>query len=99
MRRLISGPGVFICDGCVALCNQVISDGPPPAPHRGWIARRLGRRKKPIVWQEADRVADTRDAGPGAGRRQALWAVVVDATTIIFLGALEVGKHMFGREL
>ncbi len=32
VRRLVAGPGVFICDGCVALCAQLI-DGPPnPAP-------------------------------------------------------------------
>ena len=29
VRRLVAGPGVFICDGCVALCGQLI-DGPPP---------------------------------------------------------------------
>ena len=28
VRRLVAGPGVFICDGCVALCAQLI-DGPP----------------------------------------------------------------------
>jgi hypothetical protein len=32
VRRLVAGPGVFICDGCVALCAQ-LTDGPPsPAP-------------------------------------------------------------------
>ncbi len=28
VTRLVAGPGVFICDGCVALCAQLI-DGPP----------------------------------------------------------------------
>ena len=33
VRRLVAGPGVFICDGCVALCAQLV-DGPPAAtPH------------------------------------------------------------------
>jgi ribosomal protein L37AE/L43A len=32
VKRLVAGPGVFICDGCVALCAQLV-DGPPnPAP-------------------------------------------------------------------
>ena len=30
VRRLVAGPGVFICDGCVALCAQLV-DGPPSA--------------------------------------------------------------------
>ena len=28
VKRLISGPGVFICDECVGLCNEIISDEP-----------------------------------------------------------------------
>ena len=32
VRKLVAGPGVYICDGCVALCAQLV-DGPPnPAP-------------------------------------------------------------------
>jgi ClpX C4-type zinc finger len=37
VRRLVAGPGVYICDRCVALCNEVLSTGegprcePPPA--------------------------------------------------------------------
>ncbi|HVH64699.1 MAG TPA: ClpX C4-type zinc finger protein [Candidatus Acidoferrum sp.] len=57
VNRLIAGPGVFICDACVALCNQIIGEEPPPPqpvqPHRrGWIARvvRRGPRGfKPIT--------------------------------------------------
>ena len=33
VRRLVAGPGVFICDGCVALCAQLIDGPPSPAPH------------------------------------------------------------------
>ena len=32
VRRLVAGPGVFICDGCVALCVQLIDGPPSPAP-------------------------------------------------------------------
>lgn len=28
IQRLIAGPGVFICDECVLLCEQVLSDDP-----------------------------------------------------------------------
>jgi ATP-dependent protease Clp ATPase subunit len=31
-RRLVAGPGVFICDGCVALCAQLIDGPPSPTP-------------------------------------------------------------------
>ncbi|WP_448623613.1 ClpX C4-type zinc finger protein [Geodermatophilus sp. URMC 64] len=44
VERLVAGPGVFICDECVALCSQVIADterivaegGPRPAPVAPW---------------------------------------------------------------
>ena len=33
VRRLVAGPGVFICDGCVALCAQLVDGPSSPAPH------------------------------------------------------------------
>ena len=32
VRRLVAGPGVFICDGCVALCAQLVDGPPSPTP-------------------------------------------------------------------
>ena len=36
VARLVAGPGVYICDRCIALCNEVLAEsGPrtdPPAP-------------------------------------------------------------------
>ena len=32
VRKLVAGPGVFICDRCIELCNEVIRDERPPAP-------------------------------------------------------------------
>jgi hypothetical protein len=58
VRRLIAGPGgVYICDGCVRLCNEIIAHDGPDAPlQRGdgtprtrpcrttpWWQRLLGR--------------------------------------------------------
>ena len=31
--RLVAGPGVFICDECVALCTELIKGKPAPGPH------------------------------------------------------------------
>lgn len=31
VERLIAGPGVFICDECVQLCERVLSDQPLPS--------------------------------------------------------------------
>jgi hypothetical protein len=32
VSRLVAGPGVYICDRCVALCNEVLASGPRPEP-------------------------------------------------------------------
>jgi ATP-dependent protease Clp ATPase subunit len=43
VRKLVAGPGVFICDQCVELCNEAIhTEGPPtPGPSvRSQITRR-----------------------------------------------------------
>jgi ClpX C4-type zinc finger len=33
VRRLVAGPGVYICNECVALCAQLVDGPPSPAPH------------------------------------------------------------------
>ena len=33
--KLIGGPGVYICDVCVAACNRIL-DGKPAPPFPGW---------------------------------------------------------------
>lgn len=37
VARLVAGPGVFICDSCVALSDQVIREAGPPEPSRSHI--------------------------------------------------------------
>jgi hypothetical protein len=35
VKKLVAGPGVYICDACVALCSRVLS-GKPTAAFAGW---------------------------------------------------------------
>ena len=37
VEKLIGGPGVYICDACVGLCNRIL-DGKPAPPFPGWAA-------------------------------------------------------------
>ena len=30
VRKLVAGPGVYICNQCVELCNEVLRKEPPP---------------------------------------------------------------------
>lgn len=33
LLRIIAGPnGVYICAECIALCNQILAEAPPPTP-------------------------------------------------------------------
>ena len=45
VRKLIAGPGVYICDECVDLCNEILDEelfesGPSAAPAAAPTARR-----------------------------------------------------------
>jgi ATP-dependent protease Clp ATPase subunit len=31
VERLIAGPGVYICDACVGLCDEILADQPIPS--------------------------------------------------------------------
>jgi hypothetical protein len=35
VAKLVAGPGVHICDACVALCTRILTDK-PTAPFAGW---------------------------------------------------------------
>jgi len=35
VKKLIGGPGVYICDQCVGLCNKILAGKPAP-PFPGW---------------------------------------------------------------
>jgi hypothetical protein len=37
VEKLIGGPGVYICDACVELCNRILAGKPAP-PFAGWDA-------------------------------------------------------------
>lgn len=34
VKKLIAGPAVFICDGCVGLCDKIIAETPDPDPSK-----------------------------------------------------------------
>lgn len=43
VRKLIAGPTVFICDGCVDLCNDIIRfEQTGICPHRDMLASDIG---------------------------------------------------------
>lgn len=41
-RKLVAGPGVYICDQCIELCNEVLKEDSAPIPSTHWKSRRYG---------------------------------------------------------
>ena len=39
VNKLVAGPGVYICDHCVALCNEIIAEEPPTPPESTSVGR------------------------------------------------------------
>ncbi|MGI0491081.1 ATP-dependent protease ATP-binding subunit ClpX [Alkalinema pantanalense CENA528] len=56
VRKLIAGPGVYICDECVDLCNEILDEElfdsgstPQPVPRRDQPAEKRRTRTSPIT--------------------------------------------------
>jgi ATP-dependent protease Clp ATPase subunit len=42
VRKLVAGPGVYICDACIEIAHRIVSEGrAPDAPRSRSLARRL----------------------------------------------------------
>lgn len=52
MKRLIAGPGVYICDQCIGLCNEILAEGGglPPSERRVASSRRAWLKPDPLGW-------------------------------------------------
>ena len=57
VRKLIAGPGVYVCDECVDLCNEILDEelfdsnsaAPTPAPRREQAPERRRKTSSPIA--------------------------------------------------
>jgi hypothetical protein len=48
VKRLIAGPGVYICNNCVSLCNEVLDEDLGSRPGSGWRATTSQQRRGAI---------------------------------------------------
>ena len=62
VKKLIAGPGVYICDECIDLCNDIIRDEAAQADPSGTITRSdlplRFRRPTPHRWLRAGRAIE-----------------------------------------
>jgi len=61
VRKLVAGPGVYICDECVAIAHRIMSDDGPTPPSEPRAIGRLARLRA--------RIAGVRDRGWRPARR------------------------------
>jgi len=52
VRKLVAGPGVYICDQCITLCNEVLDEDASSGPRKGQLAATTSRvRTKGGFWE------------------------------------------------
>jgi ATP-dependent Clp protease ATP-binding subunit ClpX len=103
--RLIAGPGVYICDECVAVCNDILDERPPTAP-----SLFIEELPKP---REIYRVLDQYVVGQDQAKRILSVAVYnhykrvqsrdddveLQKSNILLLGPTGCGKTLFAKTL
>ncbi|HEY4941480.1 MAG TPA: ClpX C4-type zinc finger protein [Rhizomicrobium sp.] len=91
LKKLIAGPGVFICNECVALCDKIIADTSDPDPLAvpakiDWptnvpteqLLTYLGAADS-VLQHVRDRVQDTVDI---LRKREVSWADIANALNV-----------------
>ena len=56
--KLVAGPGVFICDECVGLCNQIIAEELDRKTVDDAVARKTTGRREPPTIKAWDSLSD-----------------------------------------
>ena len=108
VRKLIAGPGVYICDECVELCNEILDEelfdskttGPqPPMPRPGNSTQKQssGKKKRVSVAQlpkprEIKNYLDAHVIGQEEGKKVLSVAVYNHYKRLTFIEAKKSGK-------
>jgi ATP-dependent protease Clp ATPase subunit len=49
VKKLIAGPSVYICNGCIEICNEIIVDDRKAEDHKNTLeAQRWNSSKNPV---------------------------------------------------
>jgi ClpX C4-type zinc finger protein len=85
VEKLLGGPGVTICDGCVAICNRILAGKPAPAFPDWWRSLSddalLGLLKPSSAAVDATREA-LQEHVDALRKRGVSWSVIGDALGI-----------------
>lgn len=108
--KLIAGPGVYICDECVALCVEIIDGGKPKAQQRKVQSQNVYLPKPKEIKKELDEYVISQD---NAKRilsvsvynhykrvyRNSIDDVDIQKSNVLLLGPTGVGKTMLASTL
>ena len=85
VAKLIAGPGfLFICDGCVALCNEYVAGRTPTIDHASFALAsiptdRLLAQLKPIELNVQGKGSQLQNVVEELRKREASWAQIGEA--------------------
>lgn len=113
VRRLIAGPGVYICDECIELCSDIITEEFAQRDKRGRVSSRPSRLPKPkeifdalsayVIGQEAAKKALSVAVYNHYKRINLLAAakddVEIQKSNIIMIGPTGSGKTLLAQTL
>ena len=112
VKKLIAGPGVYICDECIDLCNEIIEEELSESSELKWdelpkpqgdlrVPRQL--RRRPGLGEEdaVGRGLQPLQAGPGRRRRAKAGKEDVELakSNILLLGPTGCGKTLLAQTL
>jgi hypothetical protein len=86
VKKLIAGPGVFICDECVGLCDKIIAESPEPAsdPAKIMTPENMPTEKLIALLPGYNKASERADAGMQdivdvLREREVSWAAIGEA--------------------